>query len=147
MKKIIRTLISLIVIFMLLPVAQAASQEEITFKEAKQYVDIYNKNLSYVPDIVKTLLKDERLNIYVDNQVVGVVAKDGAVAEFIDEKLSKPTVNVYTSQKIIQDIKESSDPINAAKIAWKSEEITLQGVTFRSKIKLLFIKALLNRFL
>lgn len=147
MKKITQALISLVMIFMLLPVAQAAPQEVVSFQEVKQYAELYNENISYIPKTVKALLKNERLNIYADNQVVGVATKDGAIEELRDKAFPKPTVNVYISQGVIRNIQYSEDPVNTALTAWKNEQITCKALTIRSKIKLFFASALLKTLL
>ncbi|MBW2992801.1 thrombospondin type 3 repeat-containing protein [Candidatus Woesearchaeota archaeon] len=112
--------------------------------ELQQHIDTYNANLDNLPESLKGLIGNERVNIYIavngDEIVYGAVTKDAKITEYKEGGIEKPTIKVYTTDKTIRKIINSSNPVSAVTKAIKSKEIKYKGVGFFKKFKTGFMK-------
>ncbi len=85
-------------------------------------------------------LKDERMNWIItrDNGAkikIGVIIKDGRLIKFQQGPIKNPSVNVYTSEKLVRHLLETQD-INEFKKSLKNGDIKLEGVGFFNWVRI-----------
>jgi hypothetical protein len=105
----------------------------------KAMIDDFNKNSQNLPGILKSLFGTERMNIHFGKgdaqKILGVATKKGNITEIQAGALSKPTLNVYVSDKAINDISKSQDTGAAIASSIKSKDITYSAIGIGHKIK------------
>lgn len=106
------------------------------FYELKDY---YNKNIKYVPKIIKKTFGNENLNVYIfmndkSERLVGVVLRNGVINDLKVGGLGDPTMNAYVSEETINKIVDKKlDIINAldnGDITYKSLKPNLKDKLF-----------------
>ena len=98
---------------------------------------------------IGTLFGDEEVNIYVtldngEELVVGLVTEDELIKSIEIGELSDPSLNVYTTEAVINGILVSSNSNNAIKSAFYSDEITYEGVGFFNTIKFAILSVFID---
>ncbi|MBW2980788.1 DNRLRE domain-containing protein [Candidatus Woesearchaeota archaeon] len=108
--------------------------------ELDDFIGTYNLNLDKVPKIIKSIIGNGRINLYIILSNGGVI-RYGAVTEkarIIKLKaggLEKPTINMYTTEEVMQKILDSDNPGQAVKYALDSGGIEYKGVGIVNKMK------------
>jgi len=128
----------LVVILMvfLTPIAQAQTIEEFSFEDIKMFIEEqYNPNVDKLPSFIKNFFGNERMNVYIDGIVVGLVSKDGRIIEVKEGEISNPTVKVFVKESTAGSIMHSDDPVTAFQIALKYGEIRVEGVRVVNWVK------------
>ncbi|OGI64701.1 hypothetical protein A2642_01875 [Candidatus Nomurabacteria bacterium RIFCSPHIGHO2_01_FULL_39_10] len=90
------------------------------------------------------LFGNEKVNVHVTADdgsefIVGVETKDKKVLLVKEGGLEKPTLRIYTTEKVIREIMAAHEPINALQLALQDEKITYNAVGFFNKMKFSFI--------
>ncbi len=90
------------------------------------------------------LFGNEKVNVYVTADdgsqfIVGVETKDKKVVLVTESGVEKPTLRVYTSEKVIREIMAAHEPLTALQQALQEEKITYNAVGIFNKIKFSFI--------
>ncbi len=90
------------------------------------------------------LFGNEKVNVHITADdgtqfIVGVETKDKKVMKVTEGGVEKPTLRIYTKQKVIREIMVAHEPINALQVALQDEKITYNAVGFFNKIKFSFI--------
>jgi len=90
------------------------------------------------------LFGNERVNVHVTADdgsefIVGVETKDKKVLLVTEGGVEKPTLRIYTTEKVIREIMAAHEPINALQAGLQDEKITYKAVGFFNKMKFSFI--------
>ncbi|RLG39171.1 MAG: hypothetical protein DRN91_00590, partial [Candidatus Alkanophagales archaeon] len=113
----------------LTPIAQAQTIEEFSFEDIKMFIEQqYNPNVDKLPGFIRNFFGNERMNVYIDGIVIGLVSKDGRIIEVKEGEISNPTVKVFVKKSTAGSIMHSDDPVTAFQIALKYGEIRVEGV-------------------
>ncbi len=102
-----------------------------------------------LPGALGTLFGNEQINFHIklDNSneaVFGMVMENKVVKSVTSSGVAKPTLNVYASEAVIQEIVSSASPPTALLNALKEEKITYKAVGFFNKIKFAFLSVFSN---
>lgn len=119
-----------------------AANETIPKEEIPVFVDkyttLYNEKIDKVPEIALSLFGNERVNLYVNDQILyGFRLEDGKIVEKLEGGIEEPTLNVYTTAEVI--IKLINKEIGYEE-ALEGKHITYSGVGFLKKIKFGLVK-------
>ncbi|MDY6776766.1 MAG: hypothetical protein SVQ76_01510 [Candidatus Nanohaloarchaea archaeon] len=126
-----------------LTVGYAAAAPNVTADEVidnpSDFADIYNQNAEKVPDLVKSLVAGERINIHLSvdgrERVVGIVMNGSEVGRVVKGGLENPSISVYTSRQTVRDIVSSDQPGREAVEALNDGRITYSVEGIFNKIK------------
>jgi len=100
---------------------------------AAQFVDFYNREVAGTSGIVDKIFGNERINIYLDDDLAfGVVTSDGKIIEENETGIEEPTLNVYIKSEDLQDLINGRLTIEDA---LRSGKIKYQGAGFFAKVK------------
>ncbi|MEW5785684.1 MAG: hypothetical protein AB1767_11540 [Bacillota bacterium] len=120
----------------------AGAEEVVTesvFTLLEPHVATYNENIDSVPDAVKSMFDDERINFHIDlgddtEEVIGVVTSKDAceVTEFVAGGLDDPTLRVYITMADIE--RHIADP-QGDEILDTVLNLKLEGVGFLNQAK------------
>jgi plastocyanin len=93
-----------------------------------------------LPESLGKLFGNEIINIHLDKEdggqlITGLVIADNVVESLQLGTIESPSLNVYSSEGVLNDIKTSSNPLAEARNALESGEISYQAVGFFNKIK------------
>ena len=91
-----------------------------------------------IPSPFKSLIKNEVINIYIDDLTWNVITEDGKLTSISKGEAKDATIMVYTSKATIEKILSSGSKAKAAQEALDNKEITYKGATFGKKFKLFF---------
>jgi hypothetical protein len=86
---------------------------------------------------------NERMNIYLspDEFLANLVTEDRKLKSIGCKEVNDPTYNIYIKKfNVVEEIKESDNPIDFINDKIKNKEIDIQGVTASKKIKGFFTK-------
>jgi hypothetical protein len=102
-------------------------------EEMDSIVDYYNNNVDKIPKIALSLFGNERMNIYVDGDLIyGAVTKSGKITEINEKGIENPTLDVYTTGDTIKNIVNGKITIQEA---IKNKDIDYKGVGFVKRTK------------
>ncbi len=90
------------------------------------------------------LFGNEKVNVHITADdgsqfIVGVETKDKKVVFVREGGVEKPTLRVYTTEKVIREIMAAHEPLQALQLALQDEKITYKAVGIFNKIKFSFI--------
>jgi hypothetical protein len=105
------------------------------------FAEGYNKKIDEVPRILTHLLGDERINIKItlnDGNTCRLCykTKNGRITTIDEGWLRDPTIIVTTTQKVIEKINASGDPLTAFKRERASLGLIIEGQSLKTRIKL-----------
>ena len=108
----------------------------------------YNQNINKVPWIVKKIIGNERINVYLtlnngNQKIIGGITNKARILQAQVGKISNPTLNIYITEKTIQRLINKQVTL---KQAIKTKEITYKSKRIRTSIKAWFAKRLLRWF-
>jgi non-homologous end joining protein Ku len=111
-------------------------------------VDIYNRNLDRVPEIIKDQFSNEVISLEVirdDNstEVLYLILKDSKLEEISTESRDDISLELYMSESSIDSIIQSEDKVAELKSAMKSKDIVLKPKDFFNSIKIGIMKVIL----
>ena len=99
------------------------------FENVKKFVDEkYNPRVGNMSGYAKSFLKNERIELQVENKKIGLVTKNAKIIEVIDGDMKKPTVRVTMKRNAFDRIIISNDPVSALKSGLKKGDIKVKGV-------------------
>ncbi len=139
MKKILLLVMVSMMMFSVVGLVENGSPLSIQTAELKTQVE--GKELVGLPG---KLFGNEKVNVHVTTDagsefIVGVQTKDKKVLSVKEGGVEKPTLRVYTSEKVIREIMAAHEPINALQLALQEGKITYKAVGFFNKLKFSFI--------
>jgi len=109
------------------------------------YIHLYNENMPEVPSMVAFLFKHERINIYIDEELIcGVTTNNGRVSDNCSEVITNPTINVFMSRSTFDKLDSREMNINDA---LRNRLIEYKGVTVINKFKLGFLSIIQRIFM
>lgn len=138
----------LICIIMILLLAGTVIGQGIDGEAFAENIDLvknsYNDNLDNIPGFVKSIIGTERINAHLSMNdgsmlVLGAVTEDARILELSVGEISEPTLNIYLSEKVIMDIQNSDNPVDALEAAIKDGDITYKAVGMFKKLKFGFV--------
>lgn len=125
--------------------------QETLFEKFQDYVTVYNQNVDILPENVKGMLGNERINIHVrmddgSEKVIGIVTKDAVITETEEGGLGDPTINAHISEEKINSLVSSKDPAADLMEMIKTGEMSLEGVGFFNWLRIAFLNFLMWLF-
>jgi hypothetical protein len=120
--------------------AATAPASAIAFEDIQHGVEVYNLGAENAPDILKTLLGDERVQIEISKSegtvlMVGLETKGGVVVNTTKGEIEDPTIVVNATEDAITRVCESGAPVAAFQEAQARGEISVRGTTFTARLK------------
>ncbi len=139
--EIMRALVSLAVL-VLLCVSIAGAVVDIN--NLQKSIDSYNSQIDTAPQVLRTLLGDERVNatILLKNGTTiawGFETKNAKIVRSQKGGIEDPTIDVYATEDAIHEVENAADPAAAYKEAEKSGEVSIKGNTWGAKAKLMAV--------
>lgn len=121
--------------------ASNASGTSIDFELIQRGVEVYNASMENAPDMVKSLLGDEKIeiNIIRENGTIlaaGLYMENALVVKTVEEEMDSPTVVIEGTEDAITRILDAEDPVEVFQQAWDDGEISITGKTFKAKFKI-----------
>jgi len=100
----------------------------------------YNQNIDKVPNFVKTVCGNEKIKAVVtrDNGskvVLSIETNKAVITQLTDKEFDSYTLEVYCSEKTINDIISSDDQVSSLKKALDSKEIVYKSLRLKTSIK------------
>lgn len=116
--------------------AQEIQINQENLEHAKQQ---YNNNTDQLPGVAKSLIGDQRINIYLNDsgsQENVSVDMNGAEIDTVDtESIENSTLEVWVEREDIEEIAGSQKPVDDLRQKVNSEEIRYQAHGFVNQIK------------
>jgi hypothetical protein len=105
------------------------------------FAEGYNKKIDKVPKILRCLLGEERVNIKIvlrDGKIyrLGYITEKARITRIIEGWLKDPTITVTTTQKAIEEIDASVDPLAAFKKEKASRGLIIEAQNLATRVKL-----------
>lgn len=99
--------------------------------ELKPYVETYNQKIGEVPNFLKMLFRNARINVYIDDkETLGIITKNDKITKFVQGEIENPTMKMYTDPetiyKVMEDPSFALEALNEGKIRYKGVGITNQ---------------------
>ena len=121
--------------------ASTASGTSIDFELIQHGVEFYNASMENAPDMVKSLLGDEKIeiNIIRENGTIlaaGLYMENALVVKTVEGEMDSPTVVIEGTEDAITRILDAEDPVEVFQQAWNDGEIRITGKTFKAKFKI-----------
>lgn len=124
---------------MLLMSTATAQEDTITVEDINQFIQIYNANVDQVPDFIKSIISNEKINIEVSTAQGTLqfyaVMQDSTIQSGSVGSLDDATLLISTSEETIRRIAASPDPVGELKIALNTGDVSYSGLGFFSSIK------------
>jgi hypothetical protein len=104
-------------------------------------VDDYNKKIDEVPQILKLLLGNERVNIKIALKDGGFIrlgyeTNNARIKRVVEGGLRNPTITVVATERAIEKIDNSDDPIVAFQEERGLGNVVINGKSLTTKVKL-----------
>jgi hypothetical protein len=137
--------LALLFLFLLIAQASALTYEEYGLEELKTS---YNNNLGKVPWIVKQIIGNERINVYItmNNQEVITVSGTTQNAKIISAQeglIEDPTLNIYVTENTINRLRSKEITVQQA---IETKEIKYESQRITTSIKTWFARRILKYF-
>lgn len=118
-----------------------ASAFSIDMAETQKHIDSYNRNIDRAPEVLKTIMGDERINLEVskDNAStfrVGLDMKSARINKTIEGGWEDPTITINASEEAINNIRLSKEPIVAFQKERDDGRITFEANDLIARAKL-----------
>lgn len=130
MKKIIIFLTLLVILSAMTIAVPIEMQKQIFLEQLPQIQEQFNSAPLTGP--VKFFVGNEKINLYLENETISIIMKDGKIETIQSTEIEDPTLIVTASDKALLDYANNSLDM---KQALKNKEITYEGVGFFNKIK------------
>ncbi len=147
MKKstIILAILSVTLILVIPALTTAFDKNNIKEEDIPTIIQLYNTNIDKVPPILIKIFGNERINVYIDNELFyGFKTENGRITEEMKGGISNPTLNVYVTQDVINKIVKREI---TAQEALKKGYIDYKGVGLIKRTKFGFAKSISRLFL
>ena len=104
-----------------------------------------------LPEFAQGLFGDEKIVLHIGMETsvdveIGIITSDGKFEGIGEGLVESPTLRVYTTEVVLRDILESSDPFSAFQTALDTEDITYEAVGLVNSIKFGIISFFLGLF-
>lgn len=123
--------------------AQSYTVDEL-FNNPEFAKEQYNSNLDQVPEAVRKFAGNERIQVNLDYgteiKSITLVMKEGTIDYYSTDGSVNPTLIVDTDPQTVENIINSSTPVNDFKQAIKDKTIRYRSVGFFKKIKFGFAR-------
>lgn len=118
--------------------AQAFS---IDMKETQKHIDSYNRNIDRAPEILKSILGDEKINLQIARNNastfrVGLDMVSGRINGTVPGGWDDPTIIIDTSEESINNIRSSRDPIVTFEDEREAGRINFEATDLVARAKL-----------
>ncbi len=92
---------------------------------------------------IGSILKDARMNWIITKNdgsklIIGVVIENGELKRFMKGGIDNPTINAYTTEKVVRELLNSKDP-KSLKKALNDGKIKLEGVGIVNQVKVAIV--------
>lgn len=123
-----------------LALAGSAPVSAVAFEDIQHAVEIYNMGVENAPEVVKTLLGDERVQIEISggdgpSLLAALETRRAVVVNVTDGEIPDPTILVEATEDAVHRVFLSPDPAAAFQEARGRGEITITGTTWSAKAK------------
>ncbi|MBI5391694.1 hypothetical protein HZB00_01700 [Candidatus Woesearchaeota archaeon] len=100
----------------------------------------YNVHLDNVPNFIKTLMKNEQANVEIAmndqaTKKLALTVEKGKIIKLAQGAHEKPTMKVWTTEKMIDEISNAEQPADALIKAIQEDRITYKALTFTGQAK------------
>lgn len=107
----------------------------------QSYVKEYNERVDEVPEILKSLLGSEKVNIKImrDNGkalMVGYATKHAKITRVVEGGLNNPSIVVLATESALKRIECSSDRVSTFHEERASGRVAIKGLNLITRIKL-----------
>ena len=118
-----------------------ANAFSIDMEETQKHIDSYNKNIDRAPEILKSIMGDEKINLEVSRNnastfLVGLDMRSARINRAIEGGWSDPSISINASEEAINNIRMSKEPIAAFKKEKDAGKITFEANDLVAKTKL-----------
>lgn len=133
------------VLFLALALASPATAQEFQVEDynVSEYTDEINSHSDQLPGFVKDIVGGEDINVYIDRedkeQYNLSISMDGMdVKNLSTTQLEEPTLEVWTSEEIVQKIVKADEPVTEMKDAINNGDVDYEANKTWTKVKLFF---------
>lgn len=120
--------LAVLVFFLAGSVTAADYDRELTEQQRDTVKEKFNSNVDQVPSIVFVSVKDRTVNVELGSGEYGVVMDGKQIDEISNTLYSSAEVRVEVSSSTVDEVRNSSDPVEAVRQAKKNGDIQLQYV-------------------
>jgi hypothetical protein len=128
-------------LLMIFVVSLSLASASFTQSQVQNYVDTYNQRIDGAPDLLKSLIGNERIDLNItsnDGSIfpVGFETQNARVSRTVMGGIQNPTIIVAGTEGAIERIKGSDDPVAAFQVEKDYGQINIEGTTLVTKLKL-----------
>ncbi len=107
----------------------------------QKYVGIYNNKIDGAPDILKGLVGNEKIDLTITRTngslyVAGLEIENAHIDKIVKGGIDNPNIDINATEKAIDDIQSSKDPITVFQQEKDSGQVTFQSNDFFTNIKI-----------
>jgi hypothetical protein len=129
--------LAVLALLLCLPIANAS----FGYPTVEKYVNIYNDKVSGAPEILKSLLGSEKVDVSITMNngsvlQVGLETDNGAISQMIEGGVEDPTIVVVTTESAITAVTGSADPIGAFQQQMEMGQVRIEGQNLVTRMKL-----------
>ncbi len=140
-----------LVLVMLLAIFSPVASASVDSAAVQKYVSIYNSRVDSAPEVIKSLVGNERVELNVINgsrvYKVGFETENARVSRIVEGGIDNPSITVNTTADAIERIKSSSDPVAEFQKERADRQVDVTGHTMITQFKLdLAFSSLLDFF-
>ena len=139
------------IISILLILSLLMSTAVFAVNEIDSSIDALNAQLEgkVIPAPLNKIFGDEKINVNFKMNdgttlIVGLLTENNKFKSLVAGGVDDPSLNVYTTEKVVTDIESSSDPASTLKLAYNRGTISYQAVGMKNKIKFAFISVFMK---
>ena len=134
-------LVLIFVILLLASLCPQVSAATIDNSTVQYYVNVYNSRIDTAPDILKTLVGDQRIALNItrnDGSIyrTGFIMQNAHISNTVNGNITDPTISINATEDSIDRIHSSSDPISTFQQERSYGGINIQGNTLTTKAEL-----------
>jgi flagellin-like hook-associated protein FlgL len=128
-------------LLMLFVVSLSIASASFTQSQIQNYVDTYNQRVDGAPDLLKSLIGNERIDLNItsnDGSIfsVGFETQNARISRTVTGGIQNPTIIVSATEDAIERIKASADPVAAFQAEKGYGQVNIEGTTLVTKLKL-----------
>ncbi|OPY53303.1 MAG: hypothetical protein A4E48_00826 [Methanosaeta sp. PtaU1.Bin060] len=105
-----------------------------------KYVNIYNNRIDGSPEVIKSLVGNEKVEVNVINGSrvyrVGIETENARVSRIVEGGIDNPSITINATEDAINRIKGSSDPISEFQKQRANSQVDIVGHTWLMQAKL-----------
>ncbi len=105
----------------------------------------YNANIQNVPNFIKTLFGDARINVNIEEgnkELIKrkIITKNGKIMSIEEGNHAKPDYQIWTAEATVDEILRAEKPIGAFTNALSKGDVTIKAFGIRAQAKLFAAK-------